>query len=52
MSKSTLEQSSSSDRREALLVRIERATELPLLVLAFAMVPLLAASLFWDLAPP
>ena len=51
MSKSTLEQSSSNDRREALLVRIERVTELPLLILAFAMVPLLAASLFWDLTP-
>lgn len=38
-------------RREALLDRIERATELPLMVLAFAMVPLLAAPLFWDLSP-
>ena len=51
MSKSRVERSHSNDRREALLVRIERATELPLLVLAFAMVPLLAASLFWDLTP-
>ena len=39
------------DRREALLDRIERMTELPLMVLAFAMVPLLAAPLFWDLSP-
>ena len=39
------------DRREALLARIERITELPLLLLAFGMVPLLAASLFWDLTP-
>ncbi len=51
MSKSRVERSHSNDRREALLVRIEQATELPLLVLAFAMVPLLAASLFWDLTP-
>ena len=51
MNKSTLEQSSSNDRREALLVRIEQATELPLLILAFAVVPLLAASLFWELTP-
>ena len=51
MTNSTLEQSSNNDRREALLIRIERATELPLLILAFAIVPLLAASLFWDLTP-
>lgn len=51
MSNSTVEQSSSNDRREALLIRIERVTELPLLILAFAIVPLLAASLFWDLTP-
>ncbi len=51
MSNSTLEQTLSNERREALLVRMEQVTELPLLVLAFAMVPLLAASLFWDLTP-
>ena len=51
MSESKVERPYSYDRREALLIRIERATELPLLVLAFAMVPLLAASLFWDLTP-
>ena len=39
------------DRREALLDRIERMTELPLMLLAFAMVPLLAAPIFWDLSP-
>ena len=37
--------------REALLARVERVTELPLLTLSFAMVPLLAASLFWELTP-
>ena len=40
-----------AERREALLGKIERITELPLLLLAFGMVPLLAASLFWDLTP-
>ena len=39
------------DRREVLLDRIERMTELPLMVLAFAMVPLLAAPLLWELSP-
>ena len=39
------------DRREDLLDRMERMTELPLMILAFAMVPLLAAPLFWDLSP-
>ena len=39
------------ERRQAMLDRIERMTELPLMILAFAMVPLLAAPLFWDLSP-
>ena len=39
------------ERREAMLDRIERMTELPMMVLAFLMVPLLAAPLFWDLSP-
>ncbi|MBI4311190.1 MAG: potassium channel family protein [Chloroflexi bacterium] len=37
--------------REALLTRMERATELPLLVLAFVMVPLLLGPLLWPLSP-
>ncbi|MFB0557441.1 MAG: potassium channel family protein [Dehalococcoidia bacterium] len=37
--------------REALLHRIERLTELPLLVLAFAMIPLLIGLFFWHLSP-
>jgi voltage-gated potassium channel len=37
--------------RENLLLRIERLTELPLLVLSFAMVPLLVGHFFWDLSP-
>ena len=40
-----------TEEREALLDRIDRITEIPLLLLAFAMVPLLAASMLWDLTP-
>ena len=36
--------------REVMLDKIERATELPMMVLAFVMIPLLAAPLFWDLS--
>ncbi len=39
------------DMRKALLVRIEQVTELPLILLSFAMVPLLAASFLWELNP-
>lgn len=38
-------------RREALLHHIERVTELPLLVLAFAMIPLLVGPFLWHLPP-
>ena len=38
-------------QREALLHRIERLTELPLLILAFAMIPLLVGPLLWELSP-
>ena len=38
-------------RREALLLRIERLTELPLMVLAFAMIPLLVGPFLWELSP-
>lgn len=38
------------DRREALLLRIERMTELPLLILSFVMIPLLVGPLLWDLS--
>ena len=37
-------------RREALLLHIERLTELPLLILAFAMIPLLIGPLLWELS--
>jgi voltage-gated potassium channel len=38
-------------QREALLHRIERLTELPLLILAFIMIPLLVGPLLWELPP-
>jgi voltage-gated potassium channel len=37
--------------REALLARIERYSELPLLALAFLMIPLLVGPFLWDLSP-
>ncbi|MFC2022854.1 potassium channel family protein [Chloroflexota bacterium] len=37
--------------REALLYRIERITEAPLLALSFVMIPLLLGPLIWDLSP-
>ncbi|MBE0480756.1 MAG: potassium channel family protein [Dehalococcoidia bacterium] len=37
--------------REKLLHQIERITELPLLILAFAMVPLLLGPVLWELSP-
>ncbi len=37
-------------RREELLHRIERITEMPLLILAFAMIPLLLGPLLWELS--
>jgi hypothetical protein len=38
-------------QREALLHRIERLTELPLLILAFIMIPLLVGPFLWELSP-
>jgi voltage-gated potassium channel len=38
-------------RREELVHRIERITELPLLVLAFVMIPLLIGPLLWEMSP-
>ncbi|MFC2026763.1 potassium channel family protein [Chloroflexota bacterium] len=37
--------------REALLRRIERITEAPLLILSFVMIPLLVGPFIWDLSP-
>ncbi len=38
-------------KREELVHRLERITELPLLVLAFIMIPLLVGPLLWDMSP-
>ena len=35
---------------KTLLTRIERLTELPLLILAFVMIPLIAGPYLWDLS--
>ena len=40
-----------SSRREALLLRLEQMTELPLLVSSFVMIPLLVGPILWDLSP-
>lgn len=37
-------------QREALLLRVERTSELPLLLLAFLMIPLIAGPFLWDLS--
>ena len=50
MSKSKLYTADFS-HREALLGRIERVTELPLLILSFVMIPLLVGPFFWNLSP-
>ena len=36
--------------REAMLLRVERLTELPLLLLSFAMIPLLLGPMMWELS--
>ena len=41
---------SSISHREALLHRVERITELPLLIFAFAMIPLLIGPFLWELS--
>jgi voltage-gated potassium channel len=50
MSKTPIVKTSGSSNREELLHKIERVTELPLLVLSFAMIPLLIGPLLWDLS--
>jgi voltage-gated potassium channel len=51
MKKWTIESTGDTSQREALLHRIERITEAPLLVLSFLMIPLLIGPLIWELAP-
>jgi voltage-gated potassium channel len=40
-----------TSHREELLHRIERITEMPLLILSFAMIPLLIGPMVWELSP-
>ena len=51
MSNLSKKQAGDISHREELLHRIERITELPFLVLAFAMIPLLVGPLVWDMTP-
>ncbi len=51
MGKSSENKQANTTRREELLHRLERITELPLLILAFVMIPLLIGPLIWDLSP-
>ena len=39
------------EEREVILDKLERITEIPLMFLAFVMVPLLLAPIYWDLTP-
>jgi voltage-gated potassium channel len=51
MGKSSGNKKVDTTQREELLHRIERITELPLLVLAFIMIPLLIGPWLWELSP-
>lgn len=51
MRKQAEKKKADTERREALLHRVERITELPLLVLAFLMIPLLIGPMLWELTP-
>ncbi|MGD9143119.1 MAG: potassium channel family protein [Dehalococcoidia bacterium] len=51
MSKSTKDKEAAKNQREELVHRIERITEMPLLILSFVMIPLLVGPLLWDLSP-
>jgi voltage-gated potassium channel len=51
MSKFSRKERLNTSHREELLHRIERITEMPLLILAFAMIPLLIGPMIWELSP-
>ena len=51
MSKFSRKERLNTSHREELLHRIERITEMPLLILAFAMIPLLIGPMVWELSP-
>ena len=50
MTTSSESTNSNVERRQALLDRIEHLTELPLLLMSFAIIPLLVGPRFWDLS--
>jgi voltage-gated potassium channel len=51
MSKPPKKESLNASHREELLHRIERITEMPLLILSFAMIPLLTGPIVWEMSP-
>ena len=51
MAKSSGNKEVDTTQREELLHRLERITEMPLLILSFIMIPLLVGPLIWDLSP-
>jgi len=51
MSELPRKKTSAASHREELLHRLERYTEMPLLVLSFVMIPLLVGPLVWELSP-
>ncbi|MFC1901457.1 potassium channel family protein [Chloroflexota bacterium] len=51
MSKLSRKGTADTSHREELLLRLERYTEMPLLILAFVMIPLLIGPLLWELSP-
>ncbi len=51
MSKSPKKEMLNTSHREELLHRVERITEMPLLILSFVMIPLLIGPLVWELSP-
>jgi len=51
MTKSPKKETQNTSRREELLHRLERYTEMPLLVLSFVMIPLLIGPMVWKMSP-
>lgn len=51
MSKSPKKETLNNSHREELLHRVERITEMPLLILSFVMIPLLIGPMVWEMSP-
>jgi len=51
MAKSLKKEIPDTSHREELVHRLERITEMPLLILAFVMIPLLIGPMVWELSP-